>query len=741
MDHLGEKMADSGPPGPNQYQFDDLTVDTGKRLVLRDTSALEISGLTYDLLLAIVQAAPNIIGADELVEKVWSGRATSPETITQRAMMLRQGLGDSADSPRYIEVVRGQGFRLIPALKSQQQAKPIASKRTAISIGAAAAVIIVVALVWNGNSPSPNGVALDSDPVQATEARSASLQRFEMKVEIEQPLGGTSMSAELALSPDGSQLAYTIYDQERSVSMLYLRDLDQFDARFVHGSENARRPVFSPDGQWIAYSGPNNTGLVKVSVDGGSPHKLTDISGRNFGNSWGDDGYIVYSNSGNNSGDSSFLARVPEAGGEPEILIPKTDGLSFVWPESLPGGRHVLFTVYDNDQPASTGSVGILSLETLEYEILVKNAFRVTYLPSGHLLFGRGAELWGVRFDALEAEILGAPVPIVSGIQFNNDVADLAYAVSKNGMLSYVRGTDVAATNQQHLYWIDRNGAKTPLGIGGQSIRNPKLSPDGSTVAYAILDTNYDVWTANIDTKRRVRITNSTATELASSWSVDGQTLAYLKIEENNSIYAVRKDSSGEHQRVIGFDNGPFAATTDENFSLIEVSTDTMKFIAFAYDGQIIKQGVLRHDNDSIGAVLSPNRQWFAYESDETGREEIYVRPYPEIDDELHPISIEGGFSPVWNEDGTRLFFMTTDTIWEVEVQTAGEFSAGEPVIVASDEFIDQGRGRAYDVSADGERFLVILAEAPGDDSSGDASIAFINNWDSELESAQPTAK
>ena len=139
-------MTESGPGGPNRYRLDDLTVDTGKRLVSRDTSALEISGLTYDLLLAIVQAAPNIISYDELIDKVWSGRPTSPETITQRAMMLRQALGDSADKPNYVEVVRGQGFKLIPVVTSSNDKRNQSNNRA--RIGVVAAVLAVAALIF-----------------------------------------------------------------------------------------------------------------------------------------------------------------------------------------------------------------------------------------------------------------------------------------------------------------------------------------------------------------------------------------------------------------------------------------------------------------------------------------------------------------------------------------------------------------------------------------------------------------
>lgn len=141
-------MAESGLDGPNRYQFDDLTVDTGKRLVLRDTSALEISGLTYDLLLAIIQAAPNIISHDDLVDKVWSGRPTSPETITQRAMMLRQALDDTADHPRYFEVVRGHGFRLIPEATSGAVRSSTAAQPTNKTVTIIAVVVAILVSVW-----------------------------------------------------------------------------------------------------------------------------------------------------------------------------------------------------------------------------------------------------------------------------------------------------------------------------------------------------------------------------------------------------------------------------------------------------------------------------------------------------------------------------------------------------------------------------------------------------------------
>ena len=135
------------PNNKERFQFDDLSVDTGKRRVLRNNTTLEISGLTYDLLLAIVQAAPNIISSDELVDKVWSGRPTSPETITQRAMMLRQALGDSAESPRYIEVVRGQGFRLIPEIAADAPVPSAPASRSRMGYVAAAAIAIAAVLI------------------------------------------------------------------------------------------------------------------------------------------------------------------------------------------------------------------------------------------------------------------------------------------------------------------------------------------------------------------------------------------------------------------------------------------------------------------------------------------------------------------------------------------------------------------------------------------------------------------
>jgi len=525
-----------------------------------------------------------------------------------------------------------------------------------------------------------------------------------------------------ALSHDGSRLAYM--EITGDIPTLALRMMDQLDPKPMPETPGAF-PEFSPDGQWIAYFSPRAPyQLKKMPSSGGTAITLSDYSGTGRGLSWGDDGYIVMDG-------AKGLMRVSSSGGTPEPVTSFDAGkheTSHGWPAVLPGSRAVLFTI----EKGSSSDVAVVDLRKHVTRTLVQNATTPRY-GSSHLIYYRAGTLFAAPFDASRLEMTGPEAPVVEHVSIaSGDGAD--YAISNTGVLVYSAGGD-GAGGTTVLNWADRKGTLEPLSEPKQW-GTGRLSPDMSHVANGIYTTDTeDIWTYDLVRRTPLRLTFEGRNSFP-IWSPDGRWITFVSVRDNKTaIYRVAADASGKPELVVETEAGavPNSWTQDGKTLVFALPTPDKKthLWAVAIPGG---RPVRLHDSDAgeSSGEVSPDGHWLAYQSNESGADEVYVQPFPNAGSKTR-ISTEGGSVPRWAHNGKEIFFWSTHgerTLLGVEVQPGATFHAGLPQIV----FKVPG-GTTWDVAADGKRFLV---ETPG---RGRRQLETVVNWFEELNRLAPLRK
>ena len=531
-----------------------------------------------------------------------------------------------------------------------------------------------------------------------------------------------NMSAPIAISPDGTLLAYAARD-ETGVH-LFVRPLDSFEARKIPDSLHADAPFFSPDGLWVGFVAAGQ--LRKVSISGGSP--LTITRAFPLGASWGIDDTIVFTRS-----IGSGLFRVPAAGGTPEQLTQPDfgeNGSSHVWPQHLPGGRHILFDVWEG-VPAR-----VLDLETREWHVARASiGGGGMYLHSGHIAAsdpsGNGAFL-ADRFDLSELVASGSAVPVLDDVRYFDAVSGRPHiAISQTGTAVYASDEIGEAT----LMWVDREGRMAPVRRDRRTIAGVRLSPNGQTAVFH--DEQGSLWT--LDIERGAVDILARSTEFYSccpTWNPDGRRVTFgAAIGGSWDLYEIDVAERGEPRPLLvrERDQSPESWSADGRLlsywqEHLETGTDIW---VLPRDEE--PELVLATEANERQATLSPDGRLLAYVTDESGRFDVFVRTYP--GGEVRGVSLDGGEGPRWSRDGRELFYHKGDRLHSVKVTTEPELDVSVPQELfempfarAATEFF----GAYYDVSPDGERFLVV-----SDRSTTEFNV--ILNWFEELNRLVPT--
>jgi serine/threonine-protein kinase len=537
----------------------------------------------------------------------------------------------------------------------------------------------------------------------------------------------------LAMSPDGLRLVYVA--KRGGSTQLYLRSMDRFEATPIPGTEGAETPFFSPDGQSVGFFAEGK--LKTVSLSGGAPLTLCSAPlGR--GASWGPDDTIIFVPSIN-----AGLFRVPAAGGTPKPLtVPdrKKGQLSHRWPEILPGGKVVLFTIWTGAGGSfDKARIGVLSLETGEQRVLVKGGAYARYVPSGHVVYARGGGLLAVPFDPKRLEVTGSPVSILEGVSINPSFGSAEFSSSAEGSLAFVSGG--SSVGDRTLLWVDRRGATRPLPTPPRAYSSPRLSPDGRRLAVAISDTNPGLWVYDVARGTLTRLTESTLFPFP-IWMPDGKRLT-LRLTPTLNIYSMPADGSGAAKRLTTSENGQYPGSWSPDGHVLAFSeldpTTGWDIWVLNLDGDGKPRPFLQTPSNEAGPILSPDGHWLAYQSDESGRSEIYVRPFPGPGGKVQ-ISTEGGAQPVWARNGRELFYRNGDKMMAATVETKPTFTAAKP------KLLFEGRYEAgiytfaqnYDVSSDGQRFLMIKAS---EQESAATQVNVVLNWSEELRRLAPAGK
>jgi serine/threonine-protein kinase len=568
------------------------------------------------------------------------------------------------------------------------------------------------------------------------------LEKNRLQFTIELPEEETlylGVGSSVALSPDGSLLIYS--SRLDGETRLFNRPLNDFEAVPIAGTEGGRGPFFSPDGKWVAFYAEGK--LKTVSLLGGNPQSICEVSSP-FGGSWGENGTIYF-------GDSSKfgLMCVSSSGGIPEQL---TTGLRIgggeqsvqyhYCPQVLPGGKDVLFTIRRNPQDMS---IAVLSLETNEYEIIIEKGMFARYLPSGHLLYAWSGDLLAVAFDLKSMKLRGSAIPVLEKVTMDGQGLS-HFTLSDQGTLAYVQGGMLAY--EEELASVDFDGKISSLPFPPGVYQGPRISPDGKKLVVTKKEKSRNLWIFGLERGDSRRLTDERSDEFFAIWTTDSKRIVFnstLSGGQWSNINSKPIDGIGPAEVLLSGDlhQVPKSFSSDGKKLIVTegLNPDTgMDIFIHSLEGDGKREIFLNSRFNEGNAIYSPDGRWIAYVSDESGQNEVYVRPYPDPGD-IVPISTDGGTGPVWDPDGKALYYRVDngDKVMRVSFIADPEFHVSKPELLFEGRFEgDDIWGRSYDISPDGKWFLMIKAV---EQKINRTQIHVIVNWSEELTRLVPSDK
>jgi serine/threonine-protein kinase len=504
---------------------------------------------------------------------------------------------------------------------------------------------------------------------------------------------------------------------------LFLRPLEQLVATPVLGTSGPENSIaLSPDGVSVAFTQGNT--LKTVHLDGGTP---TEIAEFGFWPSWSDTGTIAFSGIGG-------LWQVPAVGGEPNPITVAEKNTRHDTPHYLPGGDSLLFTI-SRWGARERSQIALLSLESGEYEIILQGESpRLT--TSGHLLFGRKGALWTTAFDIDNRKVMGEAVPVVEGLEFSFHEGP-QYSISAEGSLVYLMASGQTLSE---LVWVDRKGQEEEIGAPTRWYQTPRLSPEGTQIATVIWnDDSSDLWTYSLDRQALARLTSEKASLNMPLWHPDGQRIVFSFEQSGNAsnLFWTSADGSLAPEQLTFDDSYQFPTSWSSDGQVLVFyqwtsSNPGYDVAALTLEDEPSVEVILQNEYFKWHPALSPDGRWLAYASTESGRQEVYVRPFEDVYARRWPVSTDGGVYPRWSPDGGELFYMTETAMMAVKVASSPDFDPGIPKTLFGLEGYRHNTARDYDVSSDG-RFVMLKTV-----SDRKTKLVWIQNFFDELERRVP---
>jgi eukaryotic-like serine/threonine-protein kinase len=530
----------------------------------------------------------------------------------------------------------------------------------------------------------------------------------------------------IAVSPDGSKLAFVASAASRP-QQLWIRALDSSSAQALPGTENATFPFWSPDGRFIGFSAGGK--LKKVALSGGSVETLADVAPTP--GTWSPDGVILF------AGDDNRLLRVSESGGTATPVTSLDSSRSEAydqWPQFLPDGKHFLY--FAESSKPENNAIFAASLDSKDRKLILKASSNAVYVSSGYLVFNRQGTLMAQPFDADRLELTGEAVPIAEGVGFNPFGSLALFSASNNGVLAYRQGGGFVPLS---IVWVSRNGVEQPLPAAPHNYTFPRISPDGKRIAAGIEEEDGQIWLYDIARDVLSRLTFEGPSNVDPVWTPDGKRITF-KGKENRLFWQLA-DGGGSAEEVtkeqLARNNIPSSWSPDgQQLVFLEDGGGRSVWILPLKDRtpRVFMEDFAAYTS---APCFSPDGRWIAYTSNESGRTEIYVRPYPGPGGKWQ-ISTEGGTEPLWNPRGRELFYRNGRKMMAVDYTAQPSFSAGKPRMLFQGPYTITPRSATdYDVSPDGQRFLMLkpaAEQAPG-------QINVVLNWPEELKQKAASGK
>jgi Tol biopolymer transport system component len=537
-----------------------------------------------------------------------------------------------------------------------------------------------------------------------------------------------TQGATVLLSPDGKRLAIVGSPAGGGRARLYVRRLDELQAAPLQGTEGARNPFFSPDGLSIGFFADGK--LKKISVNGGVALTLCDAPD-DRGGSWGD-GWIAFTP---RPGDSAIF-RVSQDGGSPAPLTTLAPGeVTHRWPQILPGGRAVLYTANAATGNYDQANIVVQPLGGGSPKVVHQGGSYGRYLPAGHLVYVSQGKLFAAPFDAERLVASAQGVPVISGVTSAVATGGAQFSFSDDGSFAYVSGPGEA--NNLSIYWARADATMDPLRAApGVYANTLSFSPDGERLAVTIRDPQPDIWLYEWRRDILSRLTSHPGVDADPVWTPDGNRIAFRSTRDGTDhLFWQRSDGSDQAQRLTTYsrNGGVWPMSWHPGGRLLafrEIGRDTGQDIwILPLEGDEAsgwKPGkpslLVGGPANEMDAAFSPDGRWIAFQSDESGRNEVYVRAFPGAGARIQ-VSASGGLSPRWSPKGQKLFYRTDDGKIVVATYSASgdSFRADKPSVWS------EGPVVAFDVHPDGQRLAVLRTAATQPPASGRFIVLILN--------------
>jgi serine/threonine-protein kinase len=602
------------------------------------------------------------------------------------------------------------------------------SRRAVIAAAAFAAVAVVGTVAW-----------------MSAGRASAPVTRFTLAAPTTAPLSVHPLDRSVAITADGSRIVY-VSGSGAQGGRLVVRALDSLDPVVLPDIDAVRGPFLSPDGQWIGYF-DQLAFLKKVAIRGGSPATVAQIDGAGpRGATWGDDDTIVFATANGAVG----LRRVPAAGGEPEVLTrPNRDAgeANHIWPEFLPDSDAVLFTILPTTGALADAQVAVLNLDTGQRKLLLRGASHAHYVSTGHLLYMTAGGLTAAPFDLARWEV-GAPTPALPDV-LRTATGGGNFAVARDGTFVYIPRSSAPTAPQRSLVWVDRLGHETAIKAPPRAYIYPRLSPKGTQIVLDVRGAEVpDLWMWDIARETLARFTLDPEVDQNPLWTADGSRVIFSsqRVDGVRALFWQAADgrgnaellSEGELPRV------PTSMSPDGRYVIFYEQGATRDIAMFDVRTRDVEFLVKTPFQELNGAV-SPDGRWLAYDSNESGNDEVYVRPFPDVDTGRWQVTTGGGSRAVWARNGRELFYLNlANDLMTVSVSSGGAWEVGQPKKILDARYFYgevNNVNPPYDVSPDGKQFLMMKVAQGAEQSARLVDIIVVRNWFEELHRLAPLAR
>jgi eukaryotic-like serine/threonine-protein kinase len=709
------------------YAFDEFTVDVDACALQRGDTPIPLPSRAFDVLAYLIEHRERSVRKDEIIAAIWDDVVVTDDSLIHAISVLRRALGDERHDPKYIETIPRRGYRFVAKVRTfEPQTNPLPDDATAnsgsppaagegdiavrprgppkapsgpfawMAAAAGVAALLVVFLVYEGDQ-RPGGI--DS---------STSIRLFQP------PPPGTSIVSGGVLSPNGRYLTFVARDETDGQTGLWVRALHSGELRLFAGTAGASKPFWSPDSTRIGFF--SNGKLIATDLNGGTLQTIATVVG-GAGASWGHDDTILFAEW------ASGLYRVPASGdGEVEAIASldrEAGDIVLAWPQFLPDGRRFLYQIVSLD-PARTG-VHVGDVETLQSFRLLDTTSPATLVPPNYVLHVQKDMLIAEELDLQRLELTGHAIVVGRGISQPSLATENVVSASAD-LVAFQQGV-----MHQDFAWFDRSGEALGALSLPTVLYNPRISPDGSVLlASGSLTNAPGLWLVNLTREHYTRLEIDA---IAPVWSPDGQSAAFTS--RSGFDVLARSVVSQEAPRLLASDNAVKILNdwTPDGSQLIYTKqtegTGLDLWTLRIEDGS--SRPLLATPYSETQARISPDGNWIAYSSDESGVLETYVARFPGFDDK-RMVSAGGGGQPQWRSDQGELFYLSLDrAIMAVGVSSSDPIAFDLPrQLIRPPIAGDPADARDYyAVDDDGMRFLIDGASNEG----GDPAITVIVNW------------